>query len=75
MFTSYIKNKDSHDTIIFKDRNQGKTLCSVSSRETGGNKSSKQECGDDVKTIVMRHDARSSRRRINLQITSFKKPR
>jgi hypothetical protein len=24
MFTSYIKNKDSHDTIIFGDGNQGK---------------------------------------------------
>jgi hypothetical protein len=24
MFTSYIKNKDSHDTIIFRDGNQGK---------------------------------------------------
>jgi hypothetical protein len=24
MFTSYVKNKDSHDTIIFGDRNQGK---------------------------------------------------
>jgi hypothetical protein len=24
MFTSYIKNKDFHDTIIFRDRNQGK---------------------------------------------------
>jgi hypothetical protein len=24
MFTSYIKNKDSHDTIIFGDWNQGK---------------------------------------------------
>jgi hypothetical protein len=24
MFTSYIKNKDFHDTIIFKDGNQGK---------------------------------------------------
>jgi hypothetical protein len=23
MFTSYIKNKDSHDTIIFGDGNQG----------------------------------------------------
>ncbi|KAL5672490.1 hypothetical protein ACJX0J_016796, partial [Zea mays] len=24
MFTSYVKNKDSQDTIIFGDRNQGK---------------------------------------------------
>jgi hypothetical protein len=24
MFTSYVKNKDSHDTIIFVDENQGK---------------------------------------------------
>jgi hypothetical protein len=24
MFTSYVKNKDSHDTIIFGDGNQGK---------------------------------------------------
>jgi hypothetical protein len=24
MFTSYIKNKDSHDTVIFGDGNQGK---------------------------------------------------
>jgi hypothetical protein len=24
MFTSYVKNKDSHDTIIFEDENQGK---------------------------------------------------
>jgi hypothetical protein len=24
MFTSYVKNKDFHDTIIFGDRNQGK---------------------------------------------------
>jgi hypothetical protein len=24
MFTSYVKNKDSHDTIIFGDVNQGK---------------------------------------------------
>jgi hypothetical protein len=24
MFISYIKNKDSHDTIIFRDGNQGK---------------------------------------------------
>jgi hypothetical protein len=24
MFTSYVKNKDSHDTIIFVDGNQGK---------------------------------------------------
>jgi hypothetical protein len=24
MFTSYVKNKDSHDTIIFRDGNQGK---------------------------------------------------
>jgi hypothetical protein len=23
-FTSYVKNKDSHDTIIFGDGNQGK---------------------------------------------------
>ena len=23
MFTSYVKNKDSHDTIIFEDENQG----------------------------------------------------
>jgi hypothetical protein len=51
MFTSYIKNKGSHDMIISKDRNQGKTLCSVSNRETGGNKSSKQERDDDIKTI------------------------
>jgi hypothetical protein len=24
IFTSYVKNKDSHDTIIFRDGNQGK---------------------------------------------------
>jgi hypothetical protein len=24
MFTSYVKNRDSHDTIIFGDGNQGK---------------------------------------------------
>jgi hypothetical protein len=24
MFTSYVKNRDSHDTIIFEDGNQGK---------------------------------------------------
>jgi hypothetical protein len=24
MFTSYVKNKDDHDTIIFRDGNQGK---------------------------------------------------
>jgi hypothetical protein len=24
MFTSYVENKDSHDTIIFGDGNQGK---------------------------------------------------
>ena len=24
MFTSYVKNKDSHDTIVFGDGNQGK---------------------------------------------------
>jgi hypothetical protein len=24
MFASYVKNKDSHDTIIFGDKNQGK---------------------------------------------------
>jgi hypothetical protein len=24
MFTSYVKNKDSHDTIIFGDGNQGR---------------------------------------------------
>jgi hypothetical protein len=24
MFTSYVKNKDSHETIIFGDGNQGK---------------------------------------------------
>jgi hypothetical protein len=24
MFTSYVKNKDSHDSIIFGDGNQGK---------------------------------------------------
>jgi hypothetical protein len=24
MFTSYVKNKDSQDTIIFRDGNQGK---------------------------------------------------
>jgi hypothetical protein len=24
MFTSYVRNKDSHDTIIFGDENQGK---------------------------------------------------
>ena len=31
MFTSYVKNKDSHDTIIFGDRNQGKVkrICKI----------------------------------------------
>jgi hypothetical protein len=24
MFTSYVKNKDSHNTIIFRDGNRGK---------------------------------------------------
>jgi hypothetical protein len=24
MFSSYVKNKDSHDTVIFEDGNQGK---------------------------------------------------
>jgi hypothetical protein len=26
MFTSYVKNKDSHDTTIFGDGNQGKGI-------------------------------------------------
>jgi hypothetical protein len=31
MFTSYVKNKDSHDTIIFGDRNQDKVkgICKI----------------------------------------------
>jgi hypothetical protein len=31
MFTSYVKNKDSHDTIIFGDSNQGKVkrICKI----------------------------------------------
>jgi hypothetical protein len=33
MFTSYIKNKDSHDMIIFVDRNQDKVkgICKIAS--------------------------------------------
>jgi hypothetical protein len=46
MFTSYVKNTDSQDTIIFGDGNQA----SVPSRETGGKHSSKQERDDDIKT-------------------------
>jgi hypothetical protein len=34
------------DVYLKKD-----TLCSMSSRKTGGHKSSKQECDDDIRTI------------------------
>jgi hypothetical protein len=48
MFTPYIKNKDSQDTIIFGDGNQGKVM--GLGRKTGGNNSSKQKRDDNVKT-------------------------
>jgi hypothetical protein len=51
MFTSYVKNKDSQDMIIFGDGNQGKVkglVCQVG--KIGGNHSSKQERDDNFKT-------------------------
>jgi hypothetical protein len=42
MFTSYVKSKDSQDSIIFGDGNQG--------RKTSGKHSPQQKCDDNIKT-------------------------